>query len=75
MSAIRLKEEYKVFVVKGFAKFMSLNDIAHEFLIEYDTDCYELCGRKHYSLEEYSELFAENIIVRNKLWMMMNLKS
>ena len=59
MSAVRLKEEHKVFVVKGFAKFMSLNDIAHEFLIEYDTDCYELCGKKYYSLEEYSEIFAE----------------
>ncbi|MCG9128645.1 hypothetical protein JT359_13690 [Candidatus Poribacteria bacterium] len=54
-----MKEEHKVFVVKGFAKFMSLNDIPYDFLIEYDTECYELCGRKYYSLEEFSDLFSE----------------
>ena len=59
MSAIRLKEEHKIFVVKGFAKFMSLNDIAHEFLIEYDTECYELCGRKFYTLKEFSKAFSK----------------
>lgn len=59
MSAIRLKEEHKVFVVKGFAKFMSLNEITHEFIIEFDTECYELCGKEFITLEEYSKLFAE----------------
>ena len=81
MSAIRLKEEHKVFVVKGFAKFMSLNEITHltklpmSLLLNLIPNATNYVEKSSLPLRNIQNFSLKNIAVRNKSWMMIDLKS